>query len=255
MAFSNAYFSGQGKVFVAPRNSSGAPLSYVEVGNVPALTVQLETDVVEHKESTTGQRLLDYRLVRENRARVTMTLENFTKKNLMMMIYGTESSTTTDTSVTGEVIIPTGHTLAPGDIFFTKFPRVKSTPALTLTPSSGTLTPVTNYTVDLNTGQITLVGAQTAVAPVTATYTAEMYESVQLFKAANPERSLRFSGLNTANTNAPVTVELYRIIFDPTANLNLINDELAQFELTGSVLYDSTKGNDATLGNFGRIIA
>mgnify|MGYP003335528154 CR=1 FL=1 len=252
MAFNNFYFSGQGKVYVAPRNSSGTSLAYIEVGNVPALTVQLETDVVEHKESTTGSRLLDYRLVRENRARVTMTLENFTKKNLMMMMYGTESTTTNTTSVTGEALVPSGHTLAAGDIFFTKFPNITS---LTLTPASGTLTAGTNYTVDLATGQITMVGAQTATSPVTAAYTAAAYESVQLFKAANPERSLRFSGLNTAATNAPVTVELYRIIFDPTANINLINDELAQFELTGSVLFDSTKNADATLGGFGRIIA
>lgn len=252
MPFNNFYFSGQGKVFAAPRNTAGASLAYVDLGNVPVLTIQLETDVVEHKESTTGSRLLDYRLIRENRARVSMTLENFSRKNLMFMVYGTESNTTTTSTITGETLIPAGHTLSAGDVFFTKFPNIS---ALTLTPSSGSLATPANYTVDLTTGQVTLVGTQTAAAPVTAAYTAATYESVQLFRAANPERSLRFVGLNTAATNAPVTVELYRIIFDPTANINLINDELAQFELTGSVLFDSTKNADPTLGGFGRIIA
>lgn len=263
MPFNNFYFSGQGKVFVAPRNTAGATLSYLEVGNVPALTVQLETDVVEHKESTTGSRLLDYRLVRENRARVTMTLENFSRRNLEFMVYGTSSNTTAPTTVTGESLTPaflndgvTAFTWSIGDIFFTKFPNI-STVVLkdSATPTAATI-PTTDYTVDLTTGQITMkVATGTYKAPLKVDYSAAAYESVQLFKAANPERSIRFSGLNTAAVNAPVTVELYRIIFDPTANINLINDELAQFELTGSVLFDATKNADPTLGGFGRIIA
>lgn len=257
MAFNNFYFSGQGKVFVAARNTAGIATSYLEVGNVPTLTVQLETDVVEHKESTSGQRLLDFRLIRENRARVTMTLENFNKKNLMMLMYGTESSTTTTTTVTGESLAPSGTTLTSGDIFFTKFPNVTSVVVKDSgSPTATTWVAGTNYTVEAATGKIT-VGTvpSTPQLPLLVDYTAAAYESVQLFRAANPERALRFTGLNTAATNAPVTVELYRIIFDPTANINLINDEIAQFEITGSVLYDTTKAADATLGGFGRILA
>ena len=251
MAFQNFYFSGQGRVYVAARNSSGNTLSYIDVGNVPSLTVQLETDVVEHKESTSGQRLLDFRLIRENRARVTMTLENFNKTNLKMLMYGTDQTTTTATSVTNEVIAPLGHTLAVGDIFFTKFPNITS-----LVISDSTPTPLvagTNYTADTETGKITML-TTTGTLPLKAAYSAAAMESVQLFSATNPERALRFTGLNTA-ANAKVTVELYRIIFDPTANINLINDELAQFEITGSVLYDVSKASDPTLGGFGRIIA
>lgn len=256
MAFNNFYFSGQGKVYVAARNSGGIATSYLEVGNVPTLTVQLETDVVEHKESTSGQRLLDFRLIRENRARVTMTLENFNKKNLMMLMYGTESSASTTTTVTGESIAPSGTTLTSGDIFFTKFPNVTSVVVKDSGSPATTWVAGTNYTVDAVTGKITVLTVPTTpVLPLLVDYTAAAYESVQLFRAANPERALRFTGLNTAATNAPVTVELYRIIFDPTANINLINDELAQFEITGSVLYDTSKAADPTLGGFGRILA
>ncbi len=60
--------------------------------------------------------------------------------------------------------------------------------------------------------------------------------------------------LNTANINKGTVVELYRVVFDPVSDFDLINDELAQFELTGSVLYDDTRNLDPVLGGFGRLV-
>lgn len=257
MAAQDVYFSGQGIVYVADRQADGTILQYRDVGNVPALRVSLETDVVEHKESRTGQRLTDYRLTRENRARVTMTLEKFTRKNLQMLLFGTNQTTGSTTVVTGEVLLADKTNIALGDIFFTKFPNVS---ALTLKVGGGPTTLVldTDYTLDAATGRITIISL-TAITAATAgnlqvDYTGAAYEIVPMFKAANVERALRFNGLNTANSNASVIVELYRVIFDPVGNFDLINDELAQFEIEGSVLYDQTRDEDAVLGGFGRII-
>lgn len=249
MPSQDVYFSGQGVVYVANR-SGNSILAYRDVGNVPSLRVSLETDVVEHKESRTGQRLTDFRLTRENRARVTMTLEKFTKKNLMMLLYGADQTTASPTAVTGEVIATDRTTIAVGDIFFTKFPSVS---ALTFSPA---LTSPADYSLDSASGRITINSLTnlSGAGSLTLNYTSAAHESLTMFKSANVERALRLVGLNTANSNASVIVELYRVLFDPVGNLDLINDELAQFEIEGSVLYDSTRDADATLGGFGRIL-
>lgn len=253
MAFQDQYFSGQGVIYVADRDANGVILEYRSVGNVPSLTVALETEVQEHKESMTGKRLTDFRLTTEQRARVTMTLEKFTKKNLMLLLYGSDSTATSNTVVTGYVLRSPVTAVKAGDVYFTKFPNVSS---VTVKANSTALTLNTDYTLDAVTGRITIltIANMGSTGSLNVDYTAAAYESVVMFKDANKERALRFEGLNTADSEKPVQVELYRIIFDPAGNLDLINDELAQFEIEGSVLVDTTRVNDATLGGFGRII-
>lgn len=252
MAFQDQYFSGQGLIYVADRDSAGNIGAFRHVGNVPNLVISLETDVQDHKESMTGKRLTDYRLITEQRARVTMTLEKFTKKNLMLLMYGSDQSTTSATSVTNEVLAASSLTVAVGDIFFTKFPTVSS---LVLKTNTTTLVLNTDYSLDAATGKITILSIGSMVAgTLNVAYSAAAYESVVLFKDPNKERAIRFEGLNTADAERKVTVELYRVLFDPAGNVALINDELAQFEIEGSVLVDSTRLGDTTLGGFGRVI-
>ena len=243
------YFSGQGTVYVADRDVNGAITVFRDVGNVPALKVSLETDILEHKESRTGQRLTDLRLVKERRSKVTMTLENFSKANLMMLMYGT-SSTPGSGSATNEIF----PTVVLGDIVSLAHILVSS---LVITDSTGsplTLALGTNYTVDVNSGMVTMKVVSGFVQPFKAAYTYVATEIVPFFKAPSKERFLKFAGLNTASSDKPVIVELYRVVFDPAGNIDLINDELAQFEIEGSVLYDETRDASAALGGFGRII-
>ena len=48
----------------------------------------LKTDVLEHYESQTGQRSLDHRMVKQKSATVNLTIEEFTKENLALALYG-----------------------------------------------------------------------------------------------------------------------------------------------------------------------
>jgi len=247
------YFSGQGVIYVSDRDGSGNVTTFDDVGNVPALRLTLETDTLEHKESRTGQRLIDLRLTRERRARLTMTLESFTKANLMKLLYGTEA-TVTGAAVTNEVL-PTA--LVAGDIVSLAFPLIAASPAPTIVDSAGTpatLVAGSDYTLDRTAGMVTIIDPTGFTQPFKASYTYSNEEIVPMFKQPVTERFLRFSGLNTANSDKPVVVELYRVVFDPVGNFDLINDELAQFEIEGSVLYDQTRDQTSALGGFGRII-
>ncbi len=243
------YFSGQGIVYTADRDANGAVSVFRDIGNVSALRITLETDTLEHKESRTGQRLTDYRLVREKRARVSMTVDSYNKANLLMLLYGT-SVTIAGGSATNETL-PSG--LVIGDIIALARPNVS---AVSVTDSAGTpitLSLGTQYTIDVASGMITFL-AIPGTQPYKVSYTYATEDIIPIFKAAVKERYIRFAGLNTANGNKSVIVELYRLIFDPVGNLDLINDALGAFEIAGSILYDSTRDADPNLGGFGRII-
>ena len=83
------YFSGQGVVLVSTRRADGTPNGFRNVGNVSSLVIAMETTVLEHKESSTGSRTTDLRLITENKATVTMNLENFEAANLEIGLFGT----------------------------------------------------------------------------------------------------------------------------------------------------------------------
>lgn len=248
------YFSGQGVVYAATRNTNGTvnANAFRDLGNIPSLSLNLETDVLEHKESRTGSRLLDLRIVRDRKATITMTLESFSKKNLMMLLYGSSQSVAGATiSGGGAEVFPT---VAIGDVV--ALANTNLTSFTSLVDSAGsplTLTQGTHYTVDLSGGMVTIL-AIPGTQPYKASYVHATKDVVPMFEANQEERFLRFSGLNTANANKGAVVELYRVVFDPVSNFDLITDELGQYELTGSVLYDDTRDLDATLGGFGRII-
>ena len=64
---------------------------------------------------------------------------------------------------------------------------------------------------------------------------------VQAFTSGAAYYFLRFEGLNTADENKAVIVEVFRFSSDPLKELDLISDTLAKFDVEGSVYPDSTK--------------
>ncbi len=249
------YFSGQGKVYVFDRNvSTGLISKGVYVGNCPSLNIAFNTDVVLHKESTSGQRLEDFRLVTQKGAEVTMTLEVFSKQNLLIALYGA-SATQGTSAVTNEALV--SGIVANDFVTAQKYPF--SPTGFSITDSAAipaTLTAGTHYNIiSTHGGIVQIVNVGSFTQPFKLNYTPVAKDMVTMFEGSSAtERFVRFVGINTANADDPVTVDLYRTIFDPTGNLALINDELGQFELTGTVLFDATRDLDSTLGGFGRVI-
>ncbi len=84
----STYASFQGRVFLGKRDVAGLPIEVRSPGNVADLKLSLKTDVLEHYESQTGQRSLDHRMVKQKSATVNLTIEEFTKENLALALYG-----------------------------------------------------------------------------------------------------------------------------------------------------------------------
>lgn len=245
------YASFQGRVYLGKRDINGLPIEVRSPGNVADLKLSLKTEVLEHYESQSGQRSLDHRMIKSKSATINLSIEEFTKENLALALYGTHVATTGGT-VTDEPV--GGATPVVGDRYFLAHPKVSTLVVKDSAGTPATLTLGTHYTADTDFGALQFLDTTSLTAPFKASYAFGDVSEIGIFTQPLPERYLRLEGLNTAQGNAKVLVELYRVAFDPLKELALISNEYNKFDLEGSLLADSTKPYDAVLGQFGRIV-
>jgi hypothetical protein len=245
-----AYFSGQGRVYIGTRDSNGNPQSMRWLGNVPELKVSLNVETIEHKESYSGQRLTDLSLIKGKNGEFTCAVENFSIENLELTLYGQTSSVTAGT-VTNEAL-PTGAVAGGVYLLANQFVSAVTVKDSAATPA--TLTAGTHYKVHAEQGAIEILNVGTFTQPFKVDYSYGAAKRLAMFKSAQPEVWLRFDGLNTADSNTRVIVDLYRVVLNPTKDFSLIGDDIQKFELSGRVLADTTKSDTGPLGLFGRVI-
>ena len=254
----STYASFQGRVYLGKRDTQGNPTEVRSPGNVAELKLSLKTDVLEHYESQTGQRTLDHRMVKQKSATVNLTIEEFTKENLSLALYGNYRVGAAG-SVSNETL--GGEAPMVGERYFLAHPKIDDLVVLDSSATPATLIEGLDYTADTDFGAVQFLrlndGGTPAVpylAPLKASYTFGVTTEIGIFTQALPERFLRLEGINTADGNARVLVELYRVAFDPLKEISFISNEYNKFEMEGSLLADASKPIDATLGQFGRIV-
>lgn len=234
----NTYYSGQGRFYVADRDGSGNPTGgFTLLGNVPSLSIDIETTKFEHKESKTGSRLLDLTVIQEKKGTFTMTLENLNTTNLAMALFGTE------TVHTGAVEAEESIVAAHDKPVALAWPNVSV--VTYVDDNAGGATPFTegtDYTVDLVNGTITVLSTGTIAdtTPLFVQYTTLDSTQVDSFINTTVEKWLRFEGLNTIDDTS-VIVDIFKASFDPLSGYELINEEIAAVELTGSILADDLR--------------
>lgn len=232
---SNYYYSGQGSLYVAKRDTSGKPLGFIPIGNVPELTIDIEISKFEHKESESGNRLLDLSIVKEKKGKFKMKVENLSLDNLALGLYG-EKAAQAGGSVTAEAVkfykgmrMPLAH------------PNVSAVVVKDVTDTT-TYVAGTDYTVDAANGTLIFPASGsliTEAAVLHVSYTYGAYSNLEAFTSAeSPERWLRFEGLNTVD-GSHVVIDCYRAQFDPLTGYALINEEIASLDMNGSLLADS----------------
>ena len=230
------YYSGQGIVLMASRDVDGNPLGFRNIGNVSALDIAVATTVAEHQESSTGARGIDLRLTTQIVANVNITMESFNAENLALGLYG-DSATTTAGAVVDEVVIcKLDKTVALNHLGVTNV-VVKDT-------ATGLVTYLVDvdYTVNPEVGSINFISGGTPLTEdesLDISYDYADYDQVEALTVAQPERWLRFEGLNTADGNKAVVVDIFKFGADPLAQLALIGDAVGQIQLAGSALADT----------------
>lgn len=229
------YYSGQGRLLMGERDpATGRALNVYAVGNVTALEVQIAVTTVNHKESMSGDRAQDFTLTTEKTPTANITFESLSTKNLVTGFWGEE------TTEAAGVVASEPLKLMRGAVVPLANPGISD---LVLTAGGSPLDEEGNYDVDPVYGTI-YVKADAADVPVegvevTAAYSYADHSRLDaLTQQAPPERFLRFEGLNTINGDA-VLVEIPRASFQPLQSLALINEDVANAQVTCNVLADS----------------
>lgn len=243
------YFSGQGKLKIAPIVAGIIAGGYRWVGNVPDFKPAFANTKLDHKESYTGQRLTDKTITTELKSTFSATLEDWSPDNMALATRGKVEKTTTG-AVTGEL---SPAALAVGSTWLLKNSNITS---LTITDSATTPATVnpSKYVVDLAYGTVEMLDVAGLTLPLKAAYTKGVVEVVPFFTQGVQEVALLFEGINTADSNKKVRAELYRVALDPTKELGLITENFGQFVIEGTTLIDETKGEDPLFGKFGRMV-
>ncbi len=246
------YFSGQGRVYIGARDTAGNPQGLNYVGNVPELKVSLSVETLEHQESTSGQRLTDLQLIKTKKGEFACTLEELIPLNLSLALYGTTTEQVSGT-VTAEAL---PNPVTVGSLYLLAKQNVSSVVMKDSSATPKTL-PAGQYSLNAKHGSLAINDATTGgpyVEPFQVDYSYGTAQSTAMFTQPLPERWIRFEGLNTADNNREVVIDLYRVAINPARELSVITDELLKFELSGQVLADTLKPAQGDLGQFGRIV-
>lgn len=245
------YFYGQGKLWSRRLDQSNAKWRWW--GDVSACELALEVEQLEHRESYSGQKGLTRRFPTAKGLTVNATLHKLDTLGLQELLWGAAS-----TIASGAVVNEPLGTVAAGDTLKLEFPGVSS---LVVTDSAGSPATIagTHYVLDPAFGSVefnTLPTSPAPTQPLKASYSHAVAQQVNIFTQAQPIIQFRYEGVNLAEGNAPVIVELYKLSTDPLQQLALINNDtsLAGVPLTAGVLLDTSKSATGSLGQFGRIL-
>ena len=246
----DTYFSGQGKVFLGKIDpTTNKPKGFTHVGNAPTFKVAFKIEKEEKYESMSGNMLLTKSIPRKKTADGTLVIENCSKANLAIALYGA-ANVVTGTSVTGESKIAylglNIDLLHPG----VSAVVVKGTGA----KSAKTYVINKNYTVDATYGTIYLMTAAEQTA-ATATdliaesdvlaidYTFTTYTKTQAFTNTGEEYVVRMEGVNTAESGDKFLAIVWKFRPEPLKELSLIDDKTGNIELSGAVMADTSRAD------------
>lgn len=228
------YFIGHGIVYAAQRDISGNPLGFIDLGNCPRFTISPGTRGLR---SVTNPANLGKMLEKGEVGNVQITLDDLNKNNLAQAFYGGQIAQAGTTVVDESVTVYTG--------LFSPTAHINISNVSVAGKVEGT-----DYTVDVAGGLHVIDGTG---SPWSVSYDYTDHNIMSSFSLAPEIQWVRLNGINIADDENPVVVDVYKVRFTPASNISLIGDTFVSMALTGKILYDSTKAGTTTWGNYFRI--
>jgi len=210
----------------------------IAIGNVSELTLAISEEdksLTDYTAPGGGQWAA---LSRITGIEATMKLHDLDPVNLARGLYG-DASATVGGSITDE-----SHTAYQGGLIRLTHPNPTSV-TVTSDPAGTTYTADTDYEVRPE-GIFILEGTIADDTDILISYTYAGYDVVEALTSGSGIYELSFGGLNEANSNSPVIVDIWRLQISATASLPFISDDFAALDVTGKVLQDSTKTGSGT---------
>ena len=244
------YLFGQGRVEIAER--IGATLGeWVWLGDVSDMSLSFEEEKFTHKESYSGQRSDVRELSVGTSLNTSLTIHELSAENVARFTRGTVTAIAEGT-VTDESL----GTVAAGDIV-----QLENLGVSDLVISDSTAVPVTidpeHYSVD-PFGEVVFTTLPTPLPtmPLLASYKHTSAQQATFLSGSKKEYALRFKGVNLAELDKPVLVELYKVSPSLLQTLSLITsgNQLASAPVEFKPLLDTSKSVSDGLGQYGRMV-
>lgn len=234
MATSSKYYAvGQGKVYIASRDSTGRTSGFTWMGDADGFELTGSQNFLDWQESFSGNRARVGHIPTSTDLGFTLNLKNIDTENIAKAFYATRS-TSAGASVVAEPIDAYASSMVP-----LANPGVSAV-VVTKLPST-VLVAGTDYSVDAANGTITFLPGSTAVTgtskvPCTVSYTFAAYEGkLQFLSDTIKDYILRFEGKSQYDGKA-VVYQLHRANFNLAASLQLIGTDVSSLALEGAVL-------------------
>lgn len=226
------YAVGQGKVYIAPRDSTGITGGWTHVGDCDNFAITTAQQFLDIQESMSGNRATVVHVPTSTDYSLAVSVLNIDGKNLERALYG-EASSQAGATVTGEAI-----TAYAGSQANLKYPGVS---AVTVKKGATTLVAGTDYTLDADFGTLTFLAGSTQVTgtagvALTVDYTHSGYSNkIKAFTQGMKDFALRFEGKSIVDGLVQIGV-VHRAALDLTKTLSLIGTGVNKLELTGKLL-------------------
>jgi hypothetical protein len=224
-------FIGKGPIYLGPRDNSGPQL---HVGNSTVLTLkpaEEEKSLIDG-DSPGGGKFAS--LKRITGVSLDLTVHEWIPQNLAIATRGA-ASLVTGGAITDEVH---DNVKVNGLVRTIKIPDPNVAMVVTTNPTGTTYTEGTDYK-RVAAGIVILSGGAIANdADLLIDYTALASNVVQALVNSGVEYKATFSGLNEAESDRPVVVDVYRLRFGPS-ELALKGDDFGNIALVGEVLKDT----------------
>lgn len=249
------YIAMQGRALGA-RLTNNVPGAFKNLLNLKAFDFGFKQDWDDHKETSSGQRLIDASISKGKEGTLDIEMDDYSPSNWGLM-FGATVTEVAGSTATGEVIFPAVP--AVGDIFTLDHGLATSVVITDSTGSPKTLVAGTHYRMHdggkFGSGEI--LDITTAPGPFTgavkAAYSYGAHTLGTMMTAEDSEYWMRFEGINTVD-NMRYLYEFYRVKFSPADKASLVNDTYSSSKLSARILADASKAADPTLGAFGRIM-
>lgn len=229
----NTYYRGQGKVWIATRDSTGRTSGFAELGDAEALSITPSESFDDVYESQSGLRQQVVHSSTQLGMSGEMTVLNFNGANLAKALIGTEASVAAG-SVTNEV-----HKAYKGGSVFLKYPGVSAV-TVTNVAASTTYVASTDYIVDAANGRIDFPTGSSIVdgADLHVDYTHGGADSVAeaFVTGAKREYIVIFEGKNMNQQGTPVIVRLHRVYMNAATSLALLGTATQRFPMGFTLL-------------------
>jgi hypothetical protein len=246
MSLTKRLIFGQGCVYICKRDAQGRKTQCSDTQDVSALTISPSETTVEHMEHCSGKQQVDSSVNFRPTVTGNIVFDSLDDEWLAFFYKGTRSTIASGT-VTGEA-----HVLGADKILFTNQTNITTNKAnitLAATAPAAAVIPAEDYTVS-HTGKIQIVQSNVATA-VTVGYAYGAATQVAAYTGnANEEYWLVYEGINLADQERPVIVDIYKCKFSQDGSQELISEDYITLGMGFQILFDDKQPNDPTTGRF-----